>query len=94
MSTDFRVPRDTQWDERPRSALSALFQGLGWLTYALWFVGVIGFTVWQATSESESIRFEGLIGFGSLLAFVLIVLSALIDRSKTMKDDPYRKVQK
>ena len=40
------------------------------------------------------LRFEALIGVAFFLAFALIVLSALVDRLKTRKDDSYIKVQK
>jgi len=94
MNTDFEVPEDTQWDETPRGGLSRFFQSFGWLIAGLWVVGMVTYTVWQIANESESIRFENMLGFGVLLALGMIILSALIDRLKTYKDDPYRKVQK
>lgn len=94
MGTEFRVPEDTQWDEAPRGFLSRLLTNLGWLLAIAWFVGLGAYVVWQTTTDSESFRFEGLIGFALLLAFVLIILSALVDRLKIRKNDPYRKVRK
>ena len=94
MNTDFQVPEDTQWDETPRSGISRLLHNSGWLIAGLWVIGIVAYLVWQVATESESIRFEALIGFGLLLAFALIILSALVDRLKTRKNDPYRKVQK
>ena len=94
MSSEFRVPEDTQWDEAPRGLLSRLLNNVGWLLAIVWFVGLGAYFVWQVATDSESIRYEGLIGFALLLAFVLIVLSALVDRLKTRKNDPYRKVRK
>lgn len=46
------------------------------------------------TTDSESSRFDALIVFAFFLAIALIVLSALADRLKTRRDDPYRSVQK
>lgn len=94
MSTEFRVPEDTQWDEAPRGALSGFLNSVGWLVAIAWFVGMGVYVVWQIATDEESLRYEGLIGFALILAFVLIVLSALIDRLKTRKNDPYRKVEK
>ncbi len=94
MSTEFRVPEDTQWDETPQTAASRILHSFGWLLAGIWVVGIITYLAWQAATDSQSIQFEGLLGFGLLLAFALIVLSALLDRLKTRKTDPYRKVKK
>lgn len=94
MTSEFHVPEDTQWDETPRGAASRILHNFGWLVAIAWFVGVGAYALWQMATESESVRFEALIGFGLILAFVLIVGSALIDRLKTRKTDPYRKVKK
>ena len=94
MTTAFRVPDDTQWDETPRSQVSRMLQYLGWLLAIVWAVGLIAVLIWRAATEGESIRFEALLGVTPLVAVGLLVLSALIDRLKTRKTDPYRKVQK
>jgi hypothetical protein len=71
-----------------------LFHNFGWLIAGLWVVGLVAYLVWQFTTDSESIRWEAILGFGLLLAIGLIFLSALIDRLQTRKNDPYRKVKK
>jgi predicted anti-sigma-YlaC factor YlaD len=94
MSTTFPVPEDTQWDERPRNALSRGLQILGWLLAIAWAVGLVAFLIWQAVTEGESIRLEALLGVVPVVAVGSIFLSALIDRVQTHKTDPYRKVKK
>ena len=94
MTTEFRVPDDTQWDETPRSRLSRILQYLGWLLAIVWAAGLVAALIWQVVTESESIRFGALLGLVPLAAIGMIVLSALIDRLHTRKTDPYRKVQK
>lgn len=94
MTTEFRVPDDTQWDETPRSPLSRILQFVGWLLAIVWAVGLVAGLIWQAVTESESIRFGALLGLVPLVAVGMIVLSALIDRLKTRKTDPYRRVHK
>lgn len=94
MNTEFPVPEDTQWDETPRGTLSRVLHNSGWLIAGLWLVGLVAYVVWQIATESESIRLEGMLSFGLLLALGLVILSALIDRLKTRKNDPYRKVLK
>ncbi|MCP3975696.1 MAG: hypothetical protein GY720_14520 [bacterium] len=94
MNTEFQVPEDTQWDETPRGALSRLLHNFGWLIAGLWVLGIAAYLVWQVATDSESVQFEGMLGFGIILAFGLIIASAFVDRLKTRKNDPYRKVLK
>ena len=94
MNTEFKVPEDTQWDETPRGVVSRLLHNFGWLIAGLWVVGIVAYLVWQITTDSESIQWEAMLGFGLLLAFALIILSALADRLQTRKNDPYRRVKK
>lgn len=94
MNTEFQVPEDTQWDETPRGALSLFLHNFGWLIAGLWVVGIAAYLIWQIATDSDSLQFEGVLGFGLFLAFGLIVASALVDRLKTRKNDPYRKVLK
>lgn len=94
MTSEFQVPEDTQWDETPRNMASRIASGFGWLLAVAWVVGLAAYIVWQTANDSQSFQLEGMLGFGVLLAFALIVLSALIDRIQTRKNDPYRKVKK
>ena len=94
MNTGFQVPEDTQWDETPRGAISRLLHRSGWLIAGLWVVGVVAYLVWQTATDSQSLQLEAMIGLALLLAFGLVILSALVDRLKIRKNDPYRKVQK
>lgn len=94
MNTEFKVPEDTQWDETPRGVVSRLLHNFGWLIAGLWVVGIGAYLVWQINTDSESIQWEAMLSFGLLLAFALIILSALVDRLQTSKNDPYRKVRK
>lgn len=93
MSTEFNVPDDTQWDERPRGPLSFTFRSLGWLMLGLWVVGTAAFGLWQlATSPGGLI--EKLLAFGALSGFGLLLLSVLLDRLRTSATDRYRRVLK
>ena len=53
MSTEFKVPDDTQWDETPRGGLSAVFRNFGWMILLAWFAGITGFALWQIATETE-----------------------------------------
>ncbi|UCF67445.1 MAG: zf-HC2 domain-containing protein [Acidobacteriota bacterium] len=93
MSTRFREPLDSQWDERPRGGVSLGARGLGWLLVIVWLIVVSGFGLWHAWVESEGL-FERLIIFGGLSGAALLFLSVLLDRIPSARSDRYRGVQK
>jgi len=93
MATEFQVPKDTQWDETPRGGVSGFFRNFGWLILLVWFVGMLGYALWQMAIETEDL-FEVVIVFGIWFGFGLVLLSVLIDRLKTLKTDRYRRVKK
>ncbi len=93
MGTEFRVPSDDQWDERPRGGASGLAFGVGWLMLIVWVVGVVGFALGEAWQGTQSLG-EKLAAFGGLSAVVLLLLSVVIDRLRARKSDRYRRVEK
>ena len=93
MTTRFELPADDQWDETPRGLASRLSFGLGWFVLLAWAVGMLGLLVGHLwTAELPLIAKLLLFGGGSGAA--LLLLSVVIDRLKTLRNDPYRKVQK
>jgi predicted anti-sigma-YlaC factor YlaD len=91
MSTSFATPEDDQWDEAPRGASSRLLRWGGFALIAAGFV-VLGILLVKAIADAdtlEALLLTGLYGGG-----LLVFLSVLIDRIKTYKTDPYRRVQK
>lgn len=93
MSTRFELPADDQWNEAPRGLASRLSFRLGWTLLLLWAVGMAGLAVGHLWA-SEMPLGEKLLLFGGSSGAVLLFLSVLIDRLKTQRDDPYRRVQR
>ena len=93
MDTDFQVPEDTQWDERPRSGLSGWFRSIGWLVAVVWAVGMTGWLSYLMATDSEN-WWEAALWFAFLAGGTLLFLSVLIDRLRVRRTDPYRKVEK
>lgn len=92
-STRFLIPPDDQWREIPRSGISRLLRGGGWLLLLVWAAAAGTFALWQlATSPvgalGKSLVFTGLSGVGMLF------VSVLLDRLKTLKSDRYSRVEK
>jgi hypothetical protein len=93
MTTRFELPADDQWNEAPRGLASRLSLGLGWTLLLVWAVGVCGLVVGHLWSDAMPLT-EKLLLFGGISGVALLLLSVLIDRLKTMGNDPYRKVEK
>jgi len=93
MSTRFEVPADDQWDERPRGAVSRWSRGLGWLLLIVWIAAVAGYAAWQVVTGPESLL-EKTLFFGGASGVVLLFLSILVDRLRTLPGDRYRGVSK
>jgi predicted anti-sigma-YlaC factor YlaD len=93
MTTQFTVPDDRQWDERPSAAGSALSRGFGWILVLVWAVGITAFGVYQLWIDAENIWIK-LAVFGGLGGFALLFISVLLDRIRTARNDPYAEVDK
>ena len=93
MASDFQVPEDTQWDEKPRGAVSGFLSNFGWTIAIAWVIVIVGYGIWQVATGAEDLL-EALLVFGLWLGFGLVFLSVLIDRLKTFKTDPYRRIEK
>ena len=93
MMTEFNLPDDGQWNEAPKGAPSRWFRNLGWLLAALWAVLFVFLVIRDTVLEEDDVLWV-IIGVGFWAVPILIFLSVLIDRIKTRKTDPYRKVQK
>ena len=93
MSTEFSVPDDTQWSEAPRTTWSGALRNMAAVVGIVWFALMVGVGLWQVASDGEDI-WEIIIVFGFWLAAGLVLLSVLIDRLQTRKNDPYRRIEK
>ena len=93
MTTRFELPTDDQWNEAPRGLASRLSFGLGWTVLLIWSIGMLGLLIGHIWSDTMSLTAKLLL-FGGLSGGALLLLSVLIDRLKTMRRDPYRKVEK
>lgn len=93
MTSEFQVPEDTQWDEKPRGGISGFLSNFGWMIVIAWAIALTGYLVWLVATDAENLL-EAILVFGLWLGFGLVFLSVLIDRLKTFKTDPYRRIEK
>jgi predicted anti-sigma-YlaC factor YlaD len=93
LATEFHKPDDSQWDERPRTGVSLVARGTGWMMAIVWAVFLAGYALWHLWLGSANLV-ERLLIFGGLSAFALLFTSVLLDRLRAAKTDPYREVKK
>ena len=93
LTTLFQLPEDDQWDETPRGPLSRVTFGLGWTVLVVWLVGMLGFAAGQLWSGPEALV-EKLLVFGGVAGFLLLFFSVLVDRLRTLRTDPYRRIER
>ena len=93
LATEFHKPDDSQWDERPRTGVSLVARGTGWMMAIVWAVFCAGYALWHLWLGSANLV-ERLLIFGGLSAFALLFTSVLLDRLRAAKTDPYREVKK
>ena len=93
MASKFQVPEDTQWDEKPRGSISVFLSRFGWTIAIVWVIAIAGYGIWQVATGAADLL-EAVLVFGLWLGFALVFLSVLIDRLKTFKTDPYRRIEK
>lgn len=91
--TRFKLPPDTQWDERPRGPASAVLRRLGWVLLLGSGASVLGFGAWQL-AVGPFAAFAKLIAFGTLFGLGSLFVSVLADRLRAAATDRYRRVEK
>jgi predicted anti-sigma-YlaC factor YlaD len=93
METRFEEPTDEQWRETPRGGVSRSLRGAGWGLLIVWLVTAAAFAAWELLTGPERL-FEKLLAFGAISGFLLLLLSALLDRIHDAKGDRYKEVDK
>ncbi len=93
LGTGFHFPGDTQWSELPRGKASSLARTLGWAALVASSLSVVGSGFWYLATSPHGLL-PKLVGLGAVSGFLLLFLSVLIDRLRTLGSDRYRRVQK
>jgi anti-sigma factor RsiW len=91
--TRFAPVEDLQWDERPRSALSAATRWLGFAMVALWGVAAVSLAVWQPAPERIAGWERPFVVLG-IVGVLCLFFSVLWDRLRDLPGDRYRRVRK
>jgi anti-sigma factor RsiW len=92
-STPFVPVPDDQWDERPRGPLSGFARRLGWVMIIGWVAVLAGLAVWEFVVSPGALG-PKLLTAAAVGGPVLLFVSVLLDRLRTLKTDRYRSVLK
>ena len=92
-STPFPTPDEHEWDELPKTVLSGASRSLGWLILSIWAIALVLFVVWQVATSPGAWTEKALI-FASGTGLSLLLLSAFLDRRRTLRTDRYTRVRR
>jgi anti-sigma factor RsiW len=92
-STLFVPVPDDQWDERPRGPLSGFARRLGWVIVIGWLTVLTGLAVWELVVSPGALG-PKLLTVAAVGGPVLLFVSVLVDRLRTLETDRYRSVLK
>lgn len=91
LSTRFQAPADAAWPELPRTGTSRWSRRFGWMLLLSWLAVISVFALWRLLSATGD-PLEIFLVLGLPGAFVLLLVSVLIDRLRDPEEERYRGV--
>lgn len=91
--TRFRLPRDEEWPELPRTAASRFGRSAGWVVVVAWLLVTGGVSLWRFLADAHD-PLEVFLVLGLPGGLVLLLGSVALDRLRELKTDRYRGVQR
>lgn len=93
LSTRFLPPDDEAWPELPATRVSRASRSLGWLLICSWLAVVTVLALWRFLSQTGD-PLEIFLVLGLPGGFVLLFVSVLLDRLRSLPNDRYRNVHR
>lgn len=91
LTTRFAAPADDAWPELPRTGASRFSRRLGWFLLVSWLTVVTGLALWRLFSATgDPLQIFLVLGLPG--AFVLLLVSVLVDRFRDPDGDRYEGV--
>ena len=91
LSTRFEPPDDDAWPELPKTGTSRFSRRLGWMLLLSWLTVVVGLALWRLFATTGDLL-EIFLYLGLPGAFVLLLVSVLVDRLRDPDEERYRGV--
>ncbi|MEM8998436.1 MAG: hypothetical protein AAGF23_26865 [Acidobacteriota bacterium] len=93
LNTRFLPPADEAWPELPATGASRISRSLGWLLICTWTAVVTGLALWRFLSQTGD-PLEIFLVLGLPGGFLLLFMSVLLDRLRSLPNDRYRNVHR
>ena len=91
LSTRFEPPDDSAWPELPQTGTSRVSRRLGWMLLLSWLAVIVGLALWRLfTATGDPLQIFLVLGLPG--AFVLLLVSVLVDRLRDPDEERYRGV--
>lgn len=91
LSTRFEAPDEDAWPELPQTRTSRVSRRLGWLLLLSWLTFIVSLAFWHLFSGTfDATQIFLILGLPG--AFVLLLVSVLIDRLRDPDEERYRGV--
>ena len=93
LATRFLPPDDESWPELPATRISRASRSLGWILICTWLTVVTALSLWRFLSQTGD-PLEIFLVLGLPGGFVLLFISVLLDRLRSLPTDRYRNVHR
>lgn len=93
LATRFLPPDDESWPELPATGTSRASRSLGWILICTWLLVVTGLALWRFLSQTGD-PIEIFLVLGLPGGFLLLFVSVLLDRLRSLPNDRYRNVHR
>lgn len=93
LATRFMPPAEEAWPELPATGVSRASRYLGWILLCTWLAVVTGLALWRFLSQTGD-PLEIFLVLGLPGGFVLLFVSVLLDRLRSLPTDRYRNVHR
>jgi anti-sigma factor RsiW len=93
MGSRFRLPDEAEWPELPRTRLSWLSRGAGWMAVVAWLVVVTAVALYRFLSATGD-PLEIFVVLGLPGGVALLFVSVLLDRIRDLRTDRYKGIQR
>jgi uncharacterized membrane protein len=87
-------PSRKEWEDMENYVMLRLFRKIGWIIVIVWLSGTAAYGLYEFASAPAEPLLAKVAVFGLLFGVVMLFVSVLLERSRELRTDRYRGVQK